>query len=139
MPSPSLRHGMMMERDIRMLAGSSCGRPWRSVGSRLESALPVTRHAQEPSSDRGCARCPAHPILKRFGKRKLPARHGGTLPGSGGVLVGLGKRGVNMDRPEDLVEPDSVPHRQYEFDDEVARMRTGDGRAEYPIPRSEER
>src|SRR5438552_5975740 len=43
----------------------------------------------------------------------------GTLPCAGDVLVRFGKRGIDMDRAEDLVEPDAVFHRTDKFGDEL--------------------
>src|SRR5437016_7818835 len=43
----------------------------------------------------------------------------GTLPCAGNVLIGFGKRGIDMDRAEDLVEPDAVFHRTDKFGDEL--------------------
>src|SRR6185436_9658916 len=74
----------------------------------------------------------AHPGVIALEPSEHVWRRMTALPCAGGVFVRFGEGRIDVYRTEYLVQPEAVAHREYELDDQIARMRPGDRCTEYP-------
>ena len=73
------------------------------------------------------------PAMKALYPAKQPRGRMRTFPLTGRVLVGFGKGRIDLDRSEQLVQPQPPLHRGHEFDDQFSGVLAHDGRAQNPV------
>src|SRR5436190_431190 len=89
--------------------------------------MATERAPRRARARRSSAAAPCVPALEAG---EHPLRRVRPPPVAGGVLVRLHERRIDMDRAEDLVEPDAVLHRGDELDEQIAGVLADDRRAE---------